>query len=86
VFEGEGALVEEEGEAVGGLGLGEFGIGDQRGGGAVGAVDHVEDEVLGGEGGGWDEGSVFGFHAEGGGVDDEVDVGEFFEEMIGVPG
>lgn len=86
VFEREGSLVQKEGESVGGFGSGAQGVGDQRCGGAISAIDHVEHEVMRAEGTGWDQACVIRLHAEGGGVDDEVDVLQLGVEMLIIPG
>jgi len=77
-FEGEAALVEEEGEAVGGAGASAPGVFEEAGDGW--AVDHVIDHEVGGDDGGREEARVGALHAEGGGVDDEVGAGELFAE------
>ena len=77
-FESEGALVEEEGEAVGGAGAGGFGVFEEAG--DRWPVNHVIDHEVGGEDGGGDEAGVGALNAEGGGVDHEVGAGELFAE------
>jgi len=77
-FEGEGALVEEEREAVGGAGAGALGVFEEAG--DLWAVDHVIDHEVGGEDCGRNEAGVGALHAERGGVDDEVGAGELFAQ------
>ena len=71
-MEGEDALVEEKGEAVGGAGAVVGGVLEEAG--LRGAVDGVVDEVVGLDAGAGEGGGVGAFEADGGGIDDKVEM------------
>ena len=76
--------MEEEGKAVGGTGAVVGGILQESG--LRWVVDRVVDEVVGLQAGAGEGGGVGAFEANGGGIDDEVDVVGFAGKLRGVEG